>query len=192
MGKEFELKFAATAESQAAVRASFDVRWITYQMETTYYDTPSHDCAARRWTLRRRMENGTPICTVKTPAPGGARGEWETECGDIREAIPTLCKLGGPEALAQIAEQGLLAVCGARFTRQAGTLALGESVVEIALDNGVLLGGGNAIPLCEIEVELKAGSEEDALAFAKALSARFGLKSEPLSKYRRAALLAEE
>lgn len=190
MGREFELKYRATSEQQAAVEAFFPLQWQCFHMETTYFDTPEGDVAARRWTLRRRMENQRSVCTVKTPAPGGGRGEWETECGDIHLAIPELCKLGAPGELAPLASRPLYPLCGARFVRHAGTLTLEDCTLEIALDHGVLIGGSRELPLCEIEVELKTGSEQAAVAFAQSLARRFGLVPEEKSKYRRALELA--
>ncbi len=192
MGREFELKYAADAAKQDRIREVFPGQWRIYTMETTYFDTPDGDIAARRWTLRRRMENGIPVCTVKTPAPGGARGEWELECGDIREAIPGLCKLGCPGELETLATRGLTAICGAKFTRHATVLTLEDCAVELALDRGLLSGGSKTLPLCEVEVELKSGSEDAALAFAEELAAKFDLSPEPRSKYRRALDLTRE
>ena len=62
--------------------------------------------------------------------------------------------------------------------------------VEIALDQGVLTGRGKAQPLCEVEVELKSGSQEAAVAFAEKLAAEFSLETEQMSKFRRAMILA--
>ena len=192
MGREFELKYAADKLVQEAVRGAYTLEWIRYDMATTYYDTPERALGTLRWTLRRRYENGRAICTVKTPAPGGGRGEWETECDDISAAIPTLCALGAPAELAALTKNGVTEVCGARFTRLAGALTLADCTLELALDSGVLTGGGRETPLCEIEVELKSGSEDAATAFAQALAAQFGLSPEKKSKFRRALALAEE
>lgn len=189
MGREFELKYAAAPEQQAAIRELFP-DLVPIEMETTYYDTPAGDLSARRWTLRRRFEDGRSVCTLKTPAPGGARGEWELEMGDIRDAIPELCKLGAPEELVSLAENGVIQVCGARFTRLAGVICAEGCTLELALDSGILTGGGRTGPLCEVEVELKAGSDADAVAYAQALARRFGLIPQPKSKYRRALELA--
>ena len=53
MGREFELKFAATALDHEALRARFgNLSPIT--METTYYDTPAGDIRRLHWTLRSR------------------------------------------------------------------------------------------------------------------------------------------
>ncbi len=191
MGREFELKYAATAGQQARILADYPLSWQSISMETTYYDTPDGALSRLRWTLRRRYENGICVCTLKTPGANGGRGEWELECGTIQEAIPELCKLSGIQELARLAEEGIVAVCGARFTRQAALLQAEGCTLELAVDSGVLLGGGRELPLCEIEAELKDGSEEAAAAFAAGLAARYGLITEPRSKYRRAIALAK-
>ena len=192
MGREFELKYAADPEQQDALQRDFALSWQKFAMETTYYDTAAGDLGRLHWTLRRRFENGRSICTVKTPSSDGGRGEWELECDNIMDAIPELCKLGAPHTLLLSAALGVQEVCGARFTRQAATLEIEGAVVEIALDRGILTGGGKEIPLCEIEVELKEGSDAAAIAFAAALAEKYGLKTEHRSKYRRALNLAQE
>ena len=192
MGAEYELKFKAEPDILRSVFTTFPARWQTIQMETTYYDTPDRDLSARRWTLRRRMESGVSVCTLKTPGQNGARGEWEAECDSIEAAVPELCKLSGCAELDTLCAQGLMTVCGARFTRKAGLFTLLDCTVEIALDEGVLLGGGKEIPLCELEVELKDGSREAADAFAAQLADIYGLQSEPKSKFARALALCEE
>jgi inorganic triphosphatase YgiF len=191
MGKEFEIKFAATPEQIAALEASFSPL-TPISMETTYYDAADGSLSARHITLRRRMENGSAVCTVKTPLDGFGRGEWDTECDRIEDAISILCKLGCGEELISLTACGIIPVCGARFTRLAGTLNTEGCTVELALDRGVLLGGGREVPLCEVEVELKAGSEEDALLFAQRLAVKYGLTQENRSKFRRALELAKE
>jgi inorganic triphosphatase YgiF len=192
MGIEYELKFRATPQAQAQVLASTNAPWQTIAMETTYYDTPKGSLSARRCTLRRRLENGISVCTLKTPAPGSARGEWDTQKPSIEEAYVELCKLADPSLLPLIEAEGLVVVCGARFTRRCTCLDLGDTQVEVALDEGILMGGGKEIPLCELEVELKSGSRETAAAFAQLLAKKYGLQPEEKSKFRRALDLAKE
>ena len=62
--------------------------------------------------------------------------------------------------------------------------------MELALDRGVLFGGGRELPFAEAEVEQKSGSEAAAEAFARRLAARFALTEEPKSKFQRALALA--
>lgn len=190
MGREFELKFAANPEIQAAVEKKYGA-FQQISMETTYYDTADGALAARRITLRRRMENNVSVCTVKTPLADGSKGEWELEWNDPAAMVKELCKLGAPEEILGLTSAGIVPICGARFTRRAKMLELPGGSVELALDAGVLLGGGREMPLCELEVELKSGLDSVATEFAAAIAAEFGLQPEIRSKYRRAQLLAK-
>lgn len=187
MGLEYELKYRAEDIQQAAIRDAFPGEETLLQMETTYYDTPDRALSGRKYTLRRRMENGVPVCTLKAPAAGQGRGEWETVCAAIEDALPTLTAMSGIHL--PICE-GLIPVCGARFTRIAKLLIREDFTAELALDTGVLVGGGREIPLCEVELELKSGSREALDAFGREFRQTFGLQKEPKSKYRRALALA--
>ena len=189
MGVEFELKFSASREQQEAIRQAYSAEEQIFQMQTTYYDTPTGQFSERKCTLRRRLENGVSICTLKTPAGGFGRREWEVACDTIEAAIEELCKLEVPEELTALAAEGLIPICGARFTRVAKTICWEDAVLELALDQGILTGGNRETPLCEVEVELKSGSQETCLAFARILSEHFGLEEEPHSKFRRALAL---
>ena len=190
MGIEFELKYAAREADFAVLKARYpQLRPIA--METTYYDNPEEDFSRLKWTFRRRMENGKSICTLKTPAVGLGRAEFEVECPDILDAVPQLLAQGAPKQLLHLVKHGVVPSCAARFTRLAGLLELPECKVELALDEGVLLGGGKEFPILEVEVELKEGSQEAATAFAEALAAELGLLPEYKSKVARARALVE-
>lgn len=189
MGREFELKYAATAADLEILKKKYP-HLVPISMETTYYDNADGWLGRMHWTLRRRMENEKSVCTLKTPLPDGSRGEWETECSDILEAVEPLCAAGAPLQLVALTIGGVREVCGARFTRLAGMVEIPGGAVELALDSGVLTGGGKELPFTEVEVELKDGTEETAVAFADALARELNLKPEPKSKVARARHLA--
>ena len=191
MGIEFELKFKANEAQLAKICADLCEDTRTYQMQSTYYDTACGDFSARRCTLRCRRENEKSICTLKTPKAGAARGEFEVEGASVAEALPILCKLSGEQELQALAHSQLLEVCGARFTRIAKLLLLEGCTAELALDRGVLTGAGKELPLCEAELELKSGSENQLLHFAQEFAERYQLQEEKLSKFRRALDLAK-
>ncbi len=191
MGVEFEVKFRATPEILEKLCKEIPGQEEIYQMETTYYDTPTGAFSANHCTLRRRMENDRSVCTLKAPAQGYGRREWETDCDSIEEAIEMLCKLGVSDELLAPAKEGLVPVCGAKFTRIAKTVELDTGTAELALDSGILMGGGKEIPLCEIEIERKTCSEETCVAYAAFLAQHYGLEQEPDSKFRRAQMLAK-
>ncbi len=187
MGYEFELKYRATPLVQEKLLKTGEFQ--TVQMETTYYDTPSGSLSRRHYTLRRRLENGKSVCTLKTPAGPFGRGEWETESGSIQEALIELCKLGGPADLLSLTQEGLVPVCGARFTRQAAQVLYEGTALELALDRGILFAGEREEALCEIEVELKSGDPAAAQGYANLLAQGYGLEPEAKSKFKRALAL---
>lgn len=190
MGMEYEWKYRATAEILAAVEEKYPKRYNTVKMVTTYFDTAEGALSARRMTLRLRQENDTTVCTFKTTVDDQTRGEWECQCADIGQGIEKLCKLGAPEELNVLTAVGVEPVCGAAFTRRVAKFRFLDAVLELALDEGVLLGGDRQQPFCEIEVEWKSGRLADAEGFCKELSGTFGLQTEKESKFCRAMGLA--
>ena len=200
MGREFEVKLRVPSEKaldqiladpEILAMAQGEDREI--HMESTYFDTADRLLAARRWTLRRRRENDRSVVTVKTPAPGRARGEWETEGENPVQAVSQLCDLGAPQELLSLVGKGITPRCGARFTRTARMLRLpGGSLAELAADRGILTGGNRQEKLVELEVELKEGTEADVEIFCKMIRKKFDLVEEPASKFARASRLAED
>lgn len=191
MGVEFELKFRAKPDILQKIRQDISGQETVYLMETTYYDTQSGALSGRKITLRRRMENQVSVCTLKTPAKGMGRMEFEVKGPDIEKALPELCKLSEVAELPALLAEGITPLCGAKFQRIAKTVCFEGSVLELALDEGVLTGGGKTLPLCEIEVELKAGAEEAAVKYAKVLAKAYGLQTEHASKFARSRALAK-
>lgn len=191
MATEFECKFSASPAQQEQIHFALGTVTQTLQMETTYYDTPDKALSRRFWTLRRRMENGTPVCTLKTPAGGLGRNEFECRCDTVEAAIPQLCALMGSRALLALTVDGVQPICGARFTRKTFWITRQDFEAEVALDRGILFGGSREQPLCEVEVELKGGSRDSMLDYARDLQEKFDLRIEHKSKFRRALELAE-
>ena len=189
MAVEYELKYRATPEILEKIQADFPGDYTVTQMTTTYYDTPGADLAKLYWTLRHRQEGEIHICTLKTPAGIDGRSEYEWKCEDILEAVPHLCRLSGSNALAQLAQRGLVATCGARFTRTARKLIAGSTMAELALDSGVLVNGEKEEPFSEVEVELKQGYREETEVMGYLIRQSYGLTVENRSKFMRAKAL---
>jgi inorganic triphosphatase YgiF len=191
MGIEYERKYKATPETLEQLKKVFRDNQVHFDMETTYYDTPNGDFSARHWTVRRRMENEKSVCTFKFPVDAIGRGEFEVEAASIEEGVAELCKLSGKEELAALAARGLIPVCGAKFHRIAVPLVFGSAALELALDQGILSGGGREIPLNEVEAELKTGDPKDVDRFGAYLQTVYGLEPEQFSKFARAKALAK-
>lgn len=190
MAREFELKYRCDKSVLEAIRVSYGDFAVT-EMETTYYDTFDLKLSYHHWTLRKRMENGVSVCTFKSPADNGGRNEWEVRCDNIFSAIMQLCQAGAPWELMRATAGGIQSFCGAKFTRLSKVLTLEDGTkVELALDEGILTGGNHKQKFAEVEVELKEGSEESAVLFARLLAAKFALETEPEAKVVRARKLA--
>lgn len=154
-------------------------------METTYYDAPDGSLGQKKWTLRRRMENHTPVVTLKTPTDRPEyRNEWEVEGTDVLGAIPALIEQGAPEELREL--RSLVPVCGAKFVRRAVMLQLEGCVAELALDAGILFRGERQGLIQELELELKDGDPAAMLRLGDDLCHTYGLREESKSKFWRA------
>lgn len=200
MGSELEIKLRledkAQLERVLAWEALAPLRVgepYSLKMETTYFDTPAQGFSSRRWTVRRRLENGRSVFCVKTPREDPAsllRGEWEVEADDASEALRQLAAAGAPAELPLLAKDGLTAVCGARFLRRAQLLQLEDGTrCELAADEGLLFRGEAAQPLCELELELKGGNPASLFRFGALLAETFSLTPEKRSKFARARAL---
>lgn len=151
------------------------------RLVTTYFDTPDHRLATAGFTLRVRRTDSGAVQTVKAeggdPAaddrgPARRRAEWEWPvAGDH----PDLSLLRATP-LASIVGDGVGARLAPLLTtdviRQTRRLRLEDaSVVEAALDDGWLRGGGPEEPLHELELEVKEGPVLPVYRLALALQA---------------------
>ncbi len=183
MAVEYELKFRAKPKQLQAILSAYPGEHPQFDMVTTYYDTPSGALSARHYALRHRIENENHVCTLKTPAVGNGRNEREIPCENIETALATFCEQVAD--LSSLVRDGLIAVCGAKFHRIAISVMFGDCRLELALDEGILTGGGKEIPLCEVEVELKGGNPKDADMFALILANQYQMNPEAKSKFKR-------
>ncbi|MBU3694450.1 MAG: CHAD domain-containing protein [Rhodocyclaceae bacterium] len=177
---ETELKLAMSPEGlRRLMRSRLWAAWRTsdvrQQLRTLYFDTPDGALARAGIALRVRRAGRDWIQTVK--GGGGAVGglhrreEVEARVGGPR---PELAKvpaslLRGALGRADVRER-LGVVFETRFDRLARTLhADGGAVIEVAFDRGSVLAAGGETPICEIELELKAGHTTDLLDLARAV-----------------------
>lgn len=192
MHVELEWKFEATPGLLEMIKEAFPGEYRTITMETTYFDTPERDLSTRKWTLRHRLENGEGVTTLKTPAEGQGRNEYEAKAETLLKGVGQLLDQGAPKELGTWT-RAAAPICGAVFTREAVELEFNGTVVELALDQGKLRSGDGMRErlFAEAEVEFKSGDELVAGAFAKGLAARYGMTPQPLSKFARALRLSE-
>src|SRR6478752_3045381 len=134
-------------------------------LRAVYFDTP--DLALRRKgvVLRLRHDGRRTVQTVKSAGTALGRGEWE---GVVTGDQPDLAAAKGSPAEALLdksrVRKELRPVFTVEVKRRTLLLERDGSLVEAALDTGVIRAGDEEHALCELELELKRGSPEALFA----------------------------
>lgn len=164
----------------------------TIHMKSQYYDTADGLLRQNDAALRLRQENSRSVCCMKlrnesTPEGMRSHEEYECEASTIEEGLARLPASGAPgELCAKAAASELTVQCTVDFMRVSVLIQQNDTVCELALDEGELCHEGRTAPLCEIELELIAGSEQPFHALAAELAEHLSLVPEPESKLARA------
>ncbi|MBC7444232.1 MAG: CYTH domain-containing protein, partial [Polaromonas sp.] len=137
------------------------------QLHNIYYDTPQQDLHAERVALRlRRVGAGAQPEWLQTLKMGGRsdsalshRGEWEVPAPGAGLARDALEATPWPEFDPDGSVFKALAPClVTAFERTSWPVKKrGGSLVEVSLDIGQIVAGGQSAPVCELELELLAG-----------------------------------
>src|SRR5690606_42040538 len=172
MANEIELKLCVTAAGLHHLRHHWLPSQVEQQIEpqplvNTYYDTPQLLLNQRKVALRLRENKGQFIQTLKTKGQsvGGLhqRGEWEWEVAEPR-LYPEL--LAGTAFPAEVPVAELVPIFRTDFERTAVLLRRGDSLIELALDEGWVIAGEHKAPILEVELELRQGSVTELVELA--------------------------
>lgn len=195
--REIELKLALPPDRVEAFLARMARRRAQPEkrvLHTRYFDTPDFDLSAAGVALRVRRTGRRWLQTLKTegerqgglshrlefemPVPRGAL-DWSRFPAEALEHVPAAWR----DRLAPAFET--------RFERLVWPLAArGGARIEVALDRGEVRAGEASAPICEIELELKAGRPDALFDLAIAWAADFGCLPDDESKAARGARLA--
>ncbi|HVI49844.1 MAG TPA: CHAD domain-containing protein [Candidatus Sulfotelmatobacter sp.] len=168
----------------------------TKLQKSVYFDTADFRLRAEGVVLRVRHIGRRRIQTVKTMGTciGGAwaRDEWECE---ITGDVPDFAPLAETPLADLFAEDGLAASLRPAFATEINrtTYCLGDGVweVELALDRGQLVTAQGSAPVCEAELELKAGPPRHLFELALALQADLPARLMTATKASRGYRLAD-
>ncbi|WP_321915852.1 CYTH domain-containing protein [Paraburkholderia sp. J11-2] len=207
MGIEREIKLALPRGQVDAALRLFETRagmpGRAIRLENVYFDTPALALSGAKSALRLRRAPEGWLQTFKTVgvAQNGlhARHEWEMPvAGEALEIDRLLheCDEAGVSTALSDAAANLIPLFRTDFTRTLWTLDVDGAQVEAAIDQGEIVADVNGetrrAPICEIELELKAGDEAAlhtlAAELAKALP---GLAPDDISKAQRGYKLRE-
>jgi inorganic triphosphatase YgiF len=169
---------------------------LQQQLANTYFDTPAGDLAAARLAVRLRQLDHQVLQTVKTAGQGGgglsSRQEWEWQVPDTsldQSGLAALPPFQG--ALAQKIA-ALRPILSTDFTRRSWRLAWQGSEIELVLDEGEIACGTAKAPICEVELELKAGDPKALWSLAVELASQVPLRPSDTSKAARGNALGRQ
>lgn len=201
MEQEVELKLQAALpeEWEAICRfvLSLDhvVKTGSLKMEARYFDTADGDLRRYKIAYRARKENEKWTATVKGHGLGEGglhrRLEWNFSVENGAPDLSVLAKTTlDPKIFGAFKRKTPVEIVRTDFTRTFVLVKLNETLFEVALDQGVVRGGGKESPILEVEIELKEGRAKEILRLGAELSKRFCLVAEPKSKFLRGLILA--
>lgn len=194
---EIELKLALPPQQAAGFLKRMARRRSTpvqQELITRYFDTPDFALSAQGVALRVRRVGRRWLQTLKTEGErrGGLSQRAEFEM-PVTRSMPDWSRFPA-EALARVPEAlraQLVPVFETRFDRTAWLLTgRGGAQIEVALDVGEVRAGKNSQPICEIELELKAGQPDALFALALAWASAFDCLPFDISKAERGVRLA--
>lgn len=175
---------------------------IHQNLHSVYYDTLQQILRHRRIALRiRRLgDEASPqwLQTLKTgnrdDSALSRRGEWEapvpsdTLALDILQATPW-SKIDPDGTVFQ----ALTPIFSTTFERTSWTVRRRDgSVIEVALDIGHIVTGEKRAPICELELELKAGRPAALFDLARQIAATIAVLPANVSKAERGYALARD
>lgn len=120
---------------------------------STYFDTTGHKLQRQGLTLRVRRSGDEHLQTIKGPATGINRGEWETP---VAGSAPDLTKFEGTP-LEKFASRKLGRKLKPVFTTAISQttvmVATEDSEIELAIDRGRIVAGRRQSPIAELELK---------------------------------------
>ena len=206
--EETELKLALPGADPATLLARLKRvpvlarrKSTTLHLHNIYFDTPELVLRQQRIALRLRRvgDEAKPqwLQTLKTAGRADSalsqRGEWETPVPDAHLSLKALRKtpwadMDGDGTIFR----ALSPVFETNFERTVWLVRRRDaSVVEVALDIGQVRAGERTAPLCELELELKAGSAQTLFEVAQQIATSMALLPSAISKAERGYALAQ-
>jgi len=202
--REIELKLELDPRDLPALRRhpllrpAFSAKSGTRDLLSTYFDTPDQRLRQTGLTLRLRRSDGKLRQTLKSVGASNAglfdRSEWETDvAGDALDFKAT----ANTPLTPLLAEKGVRKALAPVFTvasKRSTALVSGDGWgIEVTLDDGYVEAAGRKDAVCEVELELNAGSPGDLFRLARELASevplRLGIRTKADRGY---ALLAGE
>ena len=162
--KEVELKFLLDSEGMALLRKLPVIgraigKAKPTRLTATYFDMPDRRLEKAGLTMRLRSDGKERILTIKNMAKASiGRGEWERPIAHDSPQAPDWTGSPAASVLADF-DAALATLFTSTVERSIANVTHGTSRIEIACDAGRIERNGEALPICEVELELKQGKK---------------------------------
>ncbi|MDX8522494.1 CYTH and CHAD domain-containing protein [Mesorhizobium dulcispinae] len=185
---ELKLELSQSGARSLLKKNPFGSSPTILQQRSIYFDTAGWDLSKRGLSLRIRQSGNERIQTVKAGDDAAAgsftREEWESPvAGDA----PVLDDPQIRDVLAGEAPK-LAPLFEVHVKRHRWNVSDDDATIEVALDLGKVVAADREAPLCEIELEKKAGSPRALFALARKVDlitpAHLGVLSKAERGYR--------
>ena len=197
---EFELKFEVPAASLVKLLAAVRIKKAQLQLlQACYFDTEDQALAKHGVVIRIRRENGIWVQTIKASTNNALERlehnlTIDSGLNDVNNAMPSVdLSQKIPKNMRQLLESllkidldqqtpALVPVFETDVQRLKFDVKHAGSKIEVALDQGMIESNGKSVALCELEIELKQGMPEHAVAVARKWRSQYGLNISTISK----------
>ncbi|MET2831224.1 CYTH and CHAD domain-containing protein [Mesorhizobium shangrilense] len=185
---ELKLELSRSGARSLLKKNPFGSSPAILQQRSIYFDTPGWELSKRGLSLRIRQSGNERTQTVKAGDGAAAgsftRDEWE------RPVAGDTPILDDPQIRDLLAGAGpkLAPLFEVHVKRHRWNVIDGDATIEVALDLGKVVAADREAPLCEIELETKAGSPTALFALARKVDlitpAHLGVLSKAERGYR--------
>jgi inorganic triphosphatase YgiF len=170
-------------------------------MKASYFDTDDYILSKKDIAFRVRMEGSRIVASLKWKGASvdglHTREEINVPVNDEACFIapdPELFKESdiGRDMIALVQGKPLHSLLETRFLRSRMRVDTGKTICEVAIDEGEIVTDFGNLPICEMEIELFSGDQEDVRRIGETLAEKYGLTVENRSKYARGLKLLED
>ena len=173
----------------------------TVYMKSAYFDTEEGILLKNDVAFRVRMEGNKVVASLKWNGSSSeglhTREEVNVPVDDpacFLEPSPEIFQESdqGKAMMELIGEERLYSILEMNFIRRRFRVDYGKSIMELAIDTGDILTTCGEVPICELEIELFSGEQEDVIVLGDILKEKYDLIPLDASKYARGLKLLRE
>lgn len=163
-------------------------------MKASYFDTEDYILSKNDITFRVRMEGSRIVASLKWNGESmdGLHTREEVNVPVNDEACfilpnPEIFKESdqGKEMIQILQKRPLHSILETRFLRSKLRIDTNTTLCELSLDVGEIVTDFGNLPICEMEIELFSGNQDELLEIGKTISEKYQLSPENRSKYAR-------